>query len=294
MLSRRQMLRLSAASLLAAGLWPRRSLAAEPATKPLKFVQVNDLHYIDENCAPFFQGLVKRINQAEPALVLVVGDLIEHGTEVQCRAIKEILSALKCPYYVTVGNHDPLNQTSRAPFEAAFGKELNTTWEANGWQFVGLDSCDGTKSGNFECHKETLDYAAGLPGKLDKDKPTFLYTHFPLGPGVTNRIRNADALLEPFKQLNLAAIFTGHYHAFTQKTVLTSTIATTNVCCSFKRANHDNTLQKGFFVIEAADGKWKRTFVEYGTDFKGAAAPNNKPLPATRPDQPADHSKPWF
>ena len=76
--------------------------------------------------------------------------------------------------------------------------------------------------------------------------------------------------------------------------MLTNITATTNVCCSFKRANHDNTFQKGFFVIEAAEGKWKRTFVEYGADFKDAATPSNKPLPATRPTQGEDHSRPWF
>jgi hypothetical protein len=114
-----------------------------------------------------------------------------------------------------------------------------------------------------------------------------------LGPGVTNRLRNADALLEPFKQLNVAAIFNGHHHAFTQKTVLTSTIATTDVCCSFKRANHDNKFEKGFFVVEAAEGKVKRTFVEYGTDFPGGATPNKKPLPTTRPAV-TDPSRPSF
>lgn len=294
MFSRRQMLKLSAATLLAAGIWPRRSNAAQAATKALKFIQVNDLHFIDAKCAPFFEGLVKQLNQLEPALLLIAGDLVENGTEAQCNAMRDILAALKCPYYVTCGNHDPASATNRAAFESAFGNKFNTTWETGGWQFVGLDTSDGTASSNVTCHKETLDFAGTLPAKLDKDKPTFLYTHFPLGPGVTNRLKNADALLEPFKQLNLAAIFGGHYHAFTQKTVLTNITATTNVCCSFKRANHDNTFQKGFFVIEAAEGKWKRTFVEYGADFKDAATPSNKPLPATRPTQGEDHSRPWF
>ena len=293
--SRRQMMKLSAGALLAAGLWPRHAFAAETASKPLKFIQVNDLHYVDEKCNPFFEGLVTELNKVEGAAhVLIVGDLVDNGTTKQCQTIKEILSKLKVPYYVTCGNHDPQTQTDRAPFLAAFGDKLNTNFEIDGWQFVGMDTSDGTKSGNFDCHKETLDFAASLPTKLDKNKPTFVYTHFPLGPGVTNRLRNADALLDPFKQLNVAAIFTGHHHAFTQKTVLKDSIVTTDVCCSFKRANHDSTFQKGFFILEAADGKWKRTFTEYGTDFKGAATANNRPLPATRPARPEDQSRPWF
>jgi hypothetical protein len=287
--SRRQMMKMTAGGLLAAGLWPRQSRAADPATKPLKFIQVNDFHYFDENCDPFFEGLVKEFNQVEgAAFVLVVGDLVDGGTLVQCHAMRDILAKLKIPYFVTCGNHDPISQTDRGPWEAVFGTKLNVYMENNGWQFIGMDTSDGTKASGFDCHKETLDFAASLPEKLDKDKPTFVYTHFPLGPGVTNRLRNADALLEPFKQLNVKGIFTGHYHAFTEKKVLTDALATTDVCCSFKRANHDNTFEKGFFVVDAAEGKFKRTFVEYGTTFKGAATPSSKPLPTTRPEAKTD------
>jgi hypothetical protein len=292
--SRRQMMKLSAGALLAAGMWPRRAWAADPATRPLKFIQVNDLHYFDDNCAPFFEGLVKEFNKVDgAAFVLIVGDLVDGGTAGECHALHDILSGLKVPYYITCGNHDPLPSGERGPWESVFGNKLNVNMENNGWQFVGLDTSDGTKVSKFDCKKETLDFAATLPAKLDKDKPTFLYTHFPLGPGVTNRLQNADTLLEPFKHLNVAAIFTGHYHAYTQKNI-GSAIATTNVCCSFKRANHDNTFQKGFFVIEAADGQWKRTFIEYGTDFKGSATPANKPLPTTKPARTADLSAPWY
>jgi 3',5'-cyclic AMP phosphodiesterase CpdA len=288
------MLKMSAGALLAANLWPRRARAADPATKPLKFIQVNDFHYFDDNCAPFFEGLVKEFNKVEgTAFVLVVGDLVDGGTLGQCHALHDILGGLKVPYYVTAGNHDPVSQTDRSPWESVFGNKLNVSMEINGWQFVGLDTSDGVKASGFDCHKETLDFAATLPSKLDKDKPTFIYTHFPLGPGVNNRLRNADALLEPFKQLNVSAIFSGHYHAYTQKAVLNNAIATTDVCSSFKRANHDGTFQKGFFILEAADGKWKRTFVDYGTNFPGGAAPTGK-KPDPAPARPADLSKPWY
>jgi hypothetical protein len=104
----------------------------------------------------------------------------------------------------------------------------------------------------------------------------------PLGPGVTNRLANADILLEPFKELNLIGIFNGHFHAFTQKKLLSDVLTTTNVCCSHKAANHDGTFQKGFFLIEAANASFRRTFVEFGTDFPGSAHPNAA-RPATPP-----------
>ena len=293
-LSRRQMMKMSAGALLAANLWPGRARAADPATKPLKFIQVNDLHYTEDACAPFFEGMVKAFNNIQgAALVLIAGDLTDGGTLGQCHALHDILGGLKMPCYVSPGNHEAGTQNDRGPFESVFGGKFDVTFEAQGWQFVGVDTTDGMKVNKFDCRKETLDFAASLPAKLDRGKPAFVYTHMPLGPGVPNRLQNADALLEPFKGLNVAAIFTGHHHAFTQKTVLREVIVTTNVCCSRKRANHDNTFEKGFFVIEAAEGKWKRTFVEYGTDFPGSATPKDVPLPATRPAV-TDASRPSF
>ena len=293
-LSRRQMMKISASALLAAGLWPRFARAADAASKPLTFLQVNDFHFADDNCVPFFEGLVKELNTIEKAaLLLIAGDLLDDGTEAQAKAIHDILGKLKMPYHVTCGNHDFHTQTDRAAFTAVFGDKFNTSFEVDGWQFVGLDSSDGLLSSSVDARKETLDFAAALPSKLDKNKPTFLFTHFPLAAGVTNRLLNADALLEPIKQLNLVATFGGHYHAFTEKTVLTKVTATTNTCCSFKRANHDNKFEKGFLLLEAAEGKCKRTFVEYGTDFKGSATPSNKPLPTTRPTV-TDPSQPSF
>ncbi|HVT82362.1 MAG TPA: metallophosphoesterase [Phycisphaerae bacterium] len=294
MITRRTMLKASATALLAAGMWPGRLRAADTATKPLKFIQVNDLHYFDDLCAPFFEGMVAKMNTLEPAFVLIVGDLVDEGKSGQCHAIHDILRSLKAPYFVTPGNHDHLTQTDRGPFESVFGQEFNVWREENGWQFVGLDSSDGILYEKVSVKQPTLDFVASLPSKLDKNKPTFIYTHFPLGPGVQYELVNAKNVLEPLKELNIAAIFNGHFHGFTEKKVLSDRIVTTNRCCARKRTNHDNTWQKGFFVIEAADGKWKRTFVEYGTDLANSAKPSGRRPQIQASTQPADPSRPSY
>ena len=61
------------------------------------------------------------------------------------------------------------------------------------------------------------------------------------------------------------------------------TLATTNRCCSRKVGNHDKTWQKGFFLIEAADATYKRTFIEYGTDYPTSLTPSG-----ARPAPPAN------
>jgi Icc-related predicted phosphoesterase len=284
LLSRRDMMKLSAGALLAANLWPGRVRAAQPATTPLTFLVVNDLHYSDDACRPFFEGLVKRFQAVEgAAMVLIVGDLLDEGKAAQATALKEILATLKVPYYTVPGNHDWATQTDRTAYREVFADMGNQFFEIGGWQFVGLDTTEGTKYENTRIAQPTLDYAAEVVGKMDKAKPTFLFTHFPMGPAVKYRPLNTDAVLEPFKAVNLQAIFNGHYHAFTQKKVPAGTgeaLVTTNRCCSRKRTNHDNTWEKGFFVVKAADGAYARTFVEYGTDFPGGAKPaGTRPAP---------------
>jgi hypothetical protein len=295
-MSRRQMMKLSAGTLLAAGLWPGRLWAAEPGTTPVTFAVVNDLHYAEPACGPFFEGLVKRLNAVDgAAFVLLVGDLLDEGKAEQARPLKEILGALKMPYYSVPGNHDWATQTDRTAYRQVFGDKGNQLFEEAGWQFVGLDTTEGVKFEKTNVQKPTLEYAAEVAGKLDKAKPTFLFTHFPMGAGVKYRPLNADAVLEPFKAVNVRAIFNGHYHAFTQKTLPAGkgdAIVTTNRCCSRKRANHDNTWQKGFFVVKAAGGgTFERMFVEYGTDYPGGAKPAGT-RPAARADVPA--SQPAF
>ena len=104
---------------------------------------------------------------------------------------------------------------------------------------------------------------AAVP-KLDRKKPTVVFTHFPLGEKVTYRPTNADALLGRFADHNLRAVLGGHFHGRTER-AFKSAVVTTNACCSLKRANHDKTPQKGYHLWHAKDGALTREFVEVPT-----------------------------
>jgi 3',5'-cyclic AMP phosphodiesterase CpdA len=194
-------------------------------------------------------------------LVLISGDLVEQGSSEQQGAMKEILKALNMPYYVVVGNHDYLGQADRQAYDQLHPGRLNYHFEHQGWQFVGLDTSEGTKSQNVKAPQATLDWLDENLPKLDKQKPTIVFTHFPLGFGVPFILQNANEILKRLVPYNLQAVYSGHYHGFTEKTAGT-VVMTTNKCCSFARANHDKTPEKGFFVCSAKDGKVTRRFVE--------------------------------
>jgi 3',5'-cyclic AMP phosphodiesterase CpdA len=254
------MLKMSAGGLLAAGLWPGALKAAE-GTGDFHFIAVNDLHLRNRDCVPNLENVIKQFKGESEKIefCLVVGDLSEDGTREQLVPAREILAGLGKPVYVVVGNHDHL-ENGRRPYEDTFPKSINYRFDHEGWQFVGLDTSQGQRA-RVTVQPATLKWLDETVAKLDKKRPTVVFTHFPLGPWVVYRAINADAVLERFKEHNLVAVFNGHFHSLT-KVKVGKTILTTNRCCSHWKNNHDGSKEKGYFLCQAKEGKIDRKFVE--------------------------------
>lgn len=262
-LSRRQLLLQTPSALLAAGLWPGTLSAKDSDTSEFSFLVVNDLHSFDKKCKPWFEKLVAQMrNHAEkPSFLMVAGDLAQDGKADQLGAVKEIFAGLKLPMYVVPGNHDFTPQKERKHYDELFPDQLNYTFDRGGWQFISLDSTEATKYQNTTIAASTLKWMDQKLPKIDKKKPLVVMTHFPMGEGVSMRPTNADDVLKRFLDFNLRAVFSGHFHGFTEKKA-GEAILTTNRCCAISRGNHDGTKEKGYFLVTAKDGKLKRTFVE--------------------------------
>lgn len=261
-MTRRQMLGQSALGLLAAGLWPGR-LSARDTAGDFHFIAVNDLHYLNDRCNPWFEKVVKQIagHREKIEFCLVVGDLVHNGKPEEFAPIRDYLKKLPMPFHVVIGNHDYRTQEDRKPYEATFPDRINYRFDHGGWQFLGIDSSDGQKYKDVAASKTTLQWLDDTLPKLDKKKPTVLFTHFPLGPLVPSRLTNAEDVMARFKEFNLQAVFDGHFHGFTERKIGT-TILTTNKCCAFSVNNHDGTKEKGYFLCRAKDGTIERQFVE--------------------------------
>ena len=263
MLTRRELLRRSPAALLAAGLWPGTLSAGDSDAGSYSFLVVNDLHSLDKKCGPWFEKVVRQMaaHEEKPELLLIAGDLAEDGKAEQLAAVKEIFAGLKLPFYVVPGNHDYTPKQERKAYDDLFPDRLNYTFDQNGWQFVSLDTTEGTKSANTTIAVTTLKWLDDQLPKLDKKKPLIIVTHFPLGDGVKMRPKNADDVLKRFLEYNLRAAYSGHFHGFTEKKA-GDAVLTTNKCCAFSRGNHDGTKEKGYFLVAAKDGRLERKFVE--------------------------------
>jgi 3',5'-cyclic AMP phosphodiesterase CpdA len=264
-MKRREFIQLGAGGLLAAGLWPGRVMA-EPSLKngpSWRFIAVNDLHFLEPACRPWFDTVVAAMKRETPdaEFCLICGDLADGGTAAQLEDARDAFKALGMPVYATPGNHDCGPGEDRSAYERIFAGHVNQSFEHRGWQFIGLDSAQGTKYQNIAIQPATFQWLDAELPKLEKKKPTVIFTHFPLGEGVHYRPTNADALLERFLDFNLHDVLNGHWHGFTEKTWQHATV-TTNRCCSRVRNNHDGTKEKGWFVCEVADGRLTRRFVE--------------------------------
>ncbi|MEY4387015.1 MAG: hypothetical protein RLY20_2298 [Verrucomicrobiota bacterium] len=255
--------RVAKLSLLAGALGPAafRSLAAD--RKPdFRFIAVNDTHYATTECDPFFAGLVKQMNAERPAFVLHAGDVADNGEPQQHAAARKFFRGLDCDFHPVMGNHDWTTATDRKSYEQNFPRKLNYFFRHKGWQFIGLDSTDEQKYQNSTIQPATFAALDDILKHLKRNRPTVVFTHFPLCENVKMRPLNAEDLLAKFQGWNVRAIFNGHYHAFTECERAGAPI-TTNRCCARRRDNHDGTKEKGYFVCDALDGKLTRRFVEF-------------------------------
>jgi hypothetical protein len=174
--------------------------------------------------------------------------------------MRDFLKSLGMDAHVVLGNHDYLVGNERAPWDALYPNSINYAFEHRGWQFIGLDSTEGTKWEKTRIQPATFEWLERNLKRLNRAAPTVVFTHFPLGLEVPMRPLNADDLLLRFLQFNLVAVFNGHYHGFTERVSGRTTI-TTNRCCAISRSNQDGTPEKGYFLCAAREGRVEREFV---------------------------------
>ena len=263
--SRRSFLASASAGLLAAGLWPGRLHADDAAGEngSFQFLAVNDVHFTDPaKCPQWFEKIFAAMRDSAPKaeFALLSGDLSSRCLDSEFGGLRELLTLLRMPVHLTPGNHDVASNGDRAIFEKFFPGKRNHVVEHRGWQLVNVDSVENTGYVQTTILKDNLDWLDKVLPKLDPKRPTILSTHFPLGPGLARRPKNADDLLKRFMGFNLQAVFNGHWHGYSQ-TLFNAAVISTNRCCSRYRGNHDGSREKGWYVCDAAQGKISRRFV---------------------------------
>jgi predicted phosphodiesterase len=202
-LSRRELLGLSAGTLLTAGLWPGALRAEEKSSSgTFHFVVANDVHYLNERCGKWFEGVIQRMkgHSEKIEFCLLAGDLTEHGKPEQMAPMRDLLASLGKPVYVVVGNHDYRAQDDRKAYDQLFPQRSNYLCEHNGWQFLALDTTEGQRVHGTHVQPHTLSWLDETLPKLDKKRPTIVF------------IQPASGVLRPLPRLYRTARGQGHPH----------------------------------------------------------------------------------
>ena len=220
--SRREVIRLTSAALL---LSPWSAIAEDAS---FEFIAVNDTHYIDDACHPFQGNVVRQMRATAPkaAFVCHAGDVSDGGTTEALSAIRDLYREAELPMHPVPGNHDFISDGDRTGYDAAFPGKLNYAFVHQGWQFIALDTTQGTDYLNTNVSAETLAWLDQQITKLDLKTPTFAFTHFPLGEGVEMRPLNADAVIERLLKLNLKWVHSGHWHGESKHVADAATLTT--------------------------------------------------------------------
>jgi hypothetical protein len=256
-ITRREALRLSGAALLLA---PWTAFADEGS---FEFIAINDTHYINDECRPFQANVVRSMRADAPKAEFVchAGDLADTGAAEALSAIREMYAEATLLLHPVPGNHDFIKDTDRTGYDAVFPGKLNYSFVHTGWQFIALDTTQGTDFDQTKVSAATLAWLDEQTGKLDFKQPTFAFTHFPLAEGVEMRPLNADAVIERLLKFNLKWVHCGHWHGESQHPAREATL-TTSRCCARLRTNRDGSRLKGWHVYKAsADGTLSRRFV---------------------------------
>jgi len=182
------------------------------------FVQVSDLHIINGKSTKKIEKAIENINLLDPLpkFIVATGDLINgESPKESIELYKELFSALKCPIYSVLGNHDP------RPYFRKIPADYNYSFDVLPYHFVVLDDVSSGSNG-VKFPEYTIEWLEKHMGSVNKKTPIILFAHasiFRKGAypdTMTSDVHNYGPILEILKPFNVIAWFAGHGHANSQ------------------------------------------------------------------------------
>lgn len=226
------------------------------------FAAINDLHVLDTKSAGIVNQAVNNINaDSRVQFTVVLGDIATGGRYQEIKLAKVALDRLDKPWYAIPGNHDVDMKTKDifGNYKAVYGP---TRWDEGeeGWLFIGLNSCEESKS-DVSIQPDEVAWLEQTLKKVNRERPIALFAHHPFNPNTrAYRVQNADEILGMFAEHNLKLVAAGHYHG-NQVEEHNGVLFTTTACCSSTRDNHDETREKGYRLFHVAGNTIETEFV---------------------------------
>jgi len=208
---------------------------------PFRFAIISDAHLYSQDNHKFDQQLIDAVNQVnnmtpQPDFVLFGGDVAQNGTEDQLVKGKEILSKLKVPLKIIVGEHDYYVDMGEA-WRGLFGDE---TWsfDHKGVHFIGMNSIlvkdfwtepglsprermavmemlESPIAGPWGVQEKQLEWLANDVKNLSPGTPIVVFTHSPLWdyyPRWNFQTADAPEIREILSKFDNVMSYHGHVH----------------------------------------------------------------------------------
>ena len=198
--------------------------------KPLKLIQVSDIHFGGEHKAAV-EAAVERIHAEQPDLVIAAGDLTKDGKIAEFDAAQAWLDRLPTPRLVTPGNHDipfagPIEILWRlvAPwrrYQSRFGRRKSQDWDDPRVTVVALNTARAFQlrlnwSKGAVSRRQIREVRAALKDAAP-DALKIVVCHHPLiemiGGPMTAKVHRGTAAAQAFAQAGADLVLTGHIHA---------------------------------------------------------------------------------
>jgi len=177
-------------------------------------VQMSDLHCSD---TPYFlkdklTSAINEINELNPDIVVVAGDLTDHGFKTEFEEAKRFVDQIECPRkIITMGNHDSL-YTGYLLFEEFFGSASGV---------LETDQCNviyvNTARPDRDEGRVGRDQIKFIRENVSEGKLNILVMHHHLIPvpdtGLEIAIvEDAGDVLKMMSQVNIDFVLSGHRH----------------------------------------------------------------------------------
>jgi Icc protein len=179
-----------------------------------RIVQLSDLHCGQQFFLPhLLERAISEVNEVEPDVVVVSGDLTSHGFKDEYALAREYLNRIECDAMVVIpGNHDSRN-VGYVHFEELFG-ERNSVLRLDGVTIVAVDSSEPDLDngqigrGRYRWIEEQFAGPADL-------RVFVLHHHLLPVPGTgreRNIVHDAGDTLEALQRAGVDLVLSGHKH----------------------------------------------------------------------------------
>lgn len=157
----------------------RFTLRLSGLERPMRIVQLSDVHLGAAYGAKYLRRLVDRSNALRPDLVAITGDVFDGSGKLDYQKVRP-LEKLSAPAFFVTGNHENYEGAEDCcALIARTGVRVlrNELTEYGGLQIIGLDT---PKGGSDQGEANHLRHLSAMP-PVDPSRPAVLLYHIPLG-----------------------------------------------------------------------------------------------------------------